>query len=232
MTSKIIKLTSNPPGFGEAQDELEQSMFSSSLPVQHSYMAYENDEIGLYVGIWDTTDMVEAPGAYPCDEFMVLIEGQAQIKNNSIDEFEEVNTGQSFVIPKGYDCQWHQQGYLRKYFVIWEHPNDPMPVKPSVNGLLIDGQDYLDTTKQFYCGKSNQGSYSDIVTAHSCHEFIYVTQGTIVIYNQQQELTLTAGDTAFIPQATPCGIRTSADFSADVAKLSLKTHAVDNNNEQ
>lgn len=231
MTSKIIKLTPNPAGFGEAQDELEQSMFSSSLPIQHSHMAYEDDDIGLYVGVWDTTDMVEEPGAYPCDEFMVLLEGQAQVKNNATGELEQVNSGQSFVIPKGHDCQWHQQGYLRKYFVIWEHPHYAMPEKPSTDKLLIDGQDYLDTTKQFSSGKSNHSTYSERVSAHPCHEFIYVTQGTIVIYNQQQEITLVSGDAVFIPQATPCGMRASENFIADVAKLSLETHPVDNNNE-
>ncbi|MCP4271596.1 MAG: hypothetical protein GY781_06455, partial [Gammaproteobacteria bacterium] len=68
--SKIIHLKTNPDGFGKTPDELTTDMFDSPIPVQNSYEYYADDNTGLYVGVWDTTDMVETAGPYPCDEYM------------------------------------------------------------------------------------------------------------------------------------------------------------------
>jgi hypothetical protein len=54
----IIKLNSSPADFGKALDELEADMFDSSIPAQHTHMFYENEEQGLYIGLWDTLDMI------------------------------------------------------------------------------------------------------------------------------------------------------------------------------
>jgi uncharacterized cupin superfamily protein len=110
----IIRLSTNPEGFGESPDELTPDMFASELPTQHSYEYYEDEELGLYIGVWDTDDMIEVAAPYACDEFMWLIEGECQIKNNRTGEIETVEAGTAFVIPKGYDCQWQQTGYLKK----------------------------------------------------------------------------------------------------------------------
>jgi uncharacterized cupin superfamily protein len=49
---------------------------------------------------------------------------------------EKVQAGEAFVIPKGYDCQWHQTGYLRKFFVISEHPKEDITTTPVVEGII------------------------------------------------------------------------------------------------
>jgi len=133
---KIIRLSPTPKNFGQVSDELEQEMFESALPIQHTHSYYEDDELGLYIGVWDTTDMVESAAPYACDEFMVLLEGQATIKNIKTGELETVNAGETFVIPKGYDCQWQQTGYLRKFYVISEHPDEIVPVVPTFEGII------------------------------------------------------------------------------------------------
>ena len=74
----IIRLSPDPEGFGETPDELDATDFSSDVPVQHTHSDYEDDEIGLYVGLWDTETMVEAGGLYACDEFMWLIASGAR----------------------------------------------------------------------------------------------------------------------------------------------------------
>jgi len=133
---KIIRLSPTPKNFGQVSDELEQEVFESALPTQHTHSYYEDDELGLYIGVWDTTDMVESAAPYACDEFMVLLEGQATIKNIKTGELETVSAGETFVIPKGYDCQWQQTGYLRKFYVISEHPDEIVPVVPTFEGII------------------------------------------------------------------------------------------------
>ena len=126
----IIRLHPNPTGFGHSADELDATEFASAIPVQHSCSAFEDDVIGLYVGLWDTEAMVETGGPYACDEFMWLLEGECHIRNNKTGDIETATAGMPFVIPRGYDCQWHQPGYLRKFYVISEHPEEDMPAAP------------------------------------------------------------------------------------------------------
>lgn len=133
---KIIRLSPSPQDFGHINDKLNPQQFASKLPVQHTHVYYEDDKLGLYIGVWDTSTMVEAAAPYPCDEFMYLLEGEVEIKNSKTGTMEKVQAGEAFVIPKGYDCQWHQTGYLRKFFVISEHPEENIPTTPVVEGII------------------------------------------------------------------------------------------------
>ena len=100
----IIRLSPDPKGFGDIPDKLDAADFTSDVPVQHSHSVYKNDEIGLSVGLWDTEAMAEAGRPYACDEFMWLIEGDCQIRNNRTGEIEPVKTGtpahEGIVIPR------------------------------------------------------------------------------------------------------------------------------------
>ncbi len=133
---KIIRLSPNPQDFGHIRDEVASQLFASELPVQHTHVYYEDENLGLYIGVWDTSTMIEAATPSPCDEFMYLLEGEVEIKNSKTGTMEKVQAGEAFVIPKGYDCQWHQTGYLRKFFVISEHPDEEIPTTPVVEGII------------------------------------------------------------------------------------------------
>ena len=147
---KVVKLIQSPKGFGEVADELEESMFESPLPTQCTHSYYEDETLGLYIGVWDTTDMIESAAPYSCDEFMTIIEGAVEIKNNKIGKVETVTAGQSFVIPQGYDCQWHQNGYLKKFYVIYEPPAQDLPASPVCEHII-----YIDEKSQ-HLGKKPQ----------------------------------------------------------------------------
>jgi uncharacterized cupin superfamily protein len=136
LKQKITRLNPIPQGFGHVRDELDPQLFASELPVQHTHVYYEDDSLGLYIGVWDTSTMVEAAAPYTCDEFMYLLEGEVEIKNSKTGTMEKVQAGEAFIIPKGYECQWHQTGYLRKFFVISEHPEEDIPATPVVEGII------------------------------------------------------------------------------------------------
>lgn len=233
---KIVILNSNPEGFGQTADDLDAAGFTSELPVQHTHMYYSNDDLGFYVGVWDTTDMLEAGGAYSCDEFMWLLEGQVDIKNNKSGEVQTVKAGEAFVIPKGYDCQWQQTGYLRKFFVISEHPNETIPAAPAVEGVVIPQADapmevmdntdpfvingtkpvqknhtcYEDTTGQFFSGTWDSEPFTSEIKPFPCNEFVYLLEGSITLIDEDgNEHFVKAGDAFFVPQGTVCGWRTT-----------------------
>ena len=211
---KIIRLSASPAGFGQQQDPLEPQMFASDMPTQHTHLYYEDDALGLYVGVWDTTDMVETAGAYACDEFMWLLEGEVEIKNTKTGAMEKVRAGEAFVIPKGYDCQWHQTGYLRKYFVISEHPEEDIPQSPVVEGIVrlppgCVGENsrvcYEDSTGKFTAGVLRHNSLAPKMSATAYHQFVAVSEGSVSLTDEVGEQhTFDAGEAFFVPRGTVC----------------------------
>lgn len=229
---KVYKLNSNPEGFGLTANKLDANMFASKLPVQHSHIYYSDRDLGLYVGVWDTTDMVEAAGAYPCDEFMWLIEGDADIKNNRTGAIETVHAGEAFAIPRGYDCQWHQTGYLRKFFMIYEDPSEPVPTHPALEGIaipktttdssasanfspficqgdkLLQRADiaYSNHSGKFLAGTWESEPFESERLAFPFYYLAYVQEGALsLIDDQDVEYCFHPGDTFFVPEGVICG---------------------------
>jgi len=217
----IIRLSPDPEGFGETPDKLEAEDFSSDVPLQHTHSDFEDDEIGLYVGLWDTNTMVEAGGPYACDEFMWLIEGECQIRNNRTGTIETVKAGTPFVIPRGYDCQWHQSGYLRKFFVISEHPGEEIPAVPAHEGIVIPKADALLTEvaedapfaitsgarpQHNVCYKDTTGRFFSGTWASEAFESgPYVQDGSITLTDADGTAQVfSAGDAFFIPEGVAC----------------------------
>jgi uncharacterized cupin superfamily protein len=241
----IIRLDANPEGFGETRDDLTEEMFASSLPVQHSHEYYADEELGLYVGVWDTDDMVETGGPYACDEFMWLIEGEAEIRNNKTGAMEKAKAGEAFIITKAYDCQWHQKGYLRKFFVIWEHPEEPLPDRPTHEGILIPRADaprtamtgtlpfaviagaaatenicYTDGAGKFVSGTWHSEAFEAQARPFPHHQFFLVVGGSIGLRDKAgTEHLFTAGDAFFIPEGVICSARVGGSVTVFFASL-------------
>jgi uncharacterized cupin superfamily protein len=234
---KIIRLSSSPAGFGETADELTQDLFSSAVPVQHSHEYFEDDGLGLYIGVWDTETMVETAGPYACDEFMWIIEGECEIKNSKTGAMERAKAGEAFIIPKGYDCQWHQTGYLRKFFVISEHPEEAIPTQPPITGIIIPKVDaalievsvdtpfaltcgsapqqnvcYTDVTGRFTAGTWASDSFESEQRPFPYNEFAYVQDGSMTLTNADDSVEVfNAGDAFFIPEGTVCNAAVAAN---------------------
>jgi len=226
----IIRLSHDPEGFGASPDALEAEDFSSELPVQHTHSNFEDDDIGLYVGLWDTESMVETGGPYACDEFMWLIEGECQIRNNRSGEIETVKAGTPFIIPKGYDCQWQQTGYLRKYYVISEHPDEAIPATPAHEGIVTPKADailaesaegapfairsgarprqdlcYTDTSGRFFSGTWAAEAFESEQRPFPHYEFALVHEGSITLTTADGVAEkFDAGDAFFVPEGVVC----------------------------
>ncbi len=222
--TRIIKLNQNPSGFGDTKDELDVSMFESDIPIQHTHSYYEDDKIGLYVGVWDTTSMIEHAAPYECDEFMILLEGDACLKNNKTNRVKTVKAGETFIIPKGLDCQWQQNGYLRKFYVISEHPDEDIPSTPNAKDIIVineeiqnslqlaptsDGHSkkilYQNNSKRFTTGIWCCDALSTEEITFPYNEFLYITHGDLTcIEKNGDEHKFSQGDAVFIPQGTLC----------------------------
>jgi len=71
MTTGVIRLEANGPGgTGLERMDLDAADFQSPLPHQSVHVYFNDDNIGLSVGVWTTSDMQEAFGPYTGDAFM------------------------------------------------------------------------------------------------------------------------------------------------------------------
>ena len=236
LTKKIIRLSASPEGFGQHPDELTSDMFVSELPLQHSHEYYADEDLGLYVGVWDTTDMIETAGPYACDEFMWLLEGEVVIKNCRTGKMEKAGAGEAFVIPRGYDCQWQQAGYLRKYYVISENPKEQMPEQAAFEGIIIPRADaameplvtpwpflacggvptprqhicYTNSTGKFLSGSWESEPFESEASAFPYNEFACVLAGSLTLMDESgKKLSFKSGDAFFVPKGVVCSAHAS-----------------------
>lgn len=236
---KVIKLIQSPAGFGGVTDELEDNMFESPLPRQHTHSYFEDEELGLYIGVWDTTDMIEAAAPYACDEFMTIIEGAVEIKNNQTGKMETIIAGESFVIPQGYDCQWHQNGYLRKFYVIYEPPTESIPETPVYDHIIyIDEKSdlpwqetsdgfkkklqYQSHNEKFTSGVWQGNSFKTGMIAFPYNEFISPKHGCLICTDEQGiEYKIEAGEALFVPQGARCSWKSQGKISIHFVQIKL-----------
>ena len=234
---KVVKLISNPEGFGEVTDDLEKGLFESTLPKQHTHSYYEDEALGLYIGVWDTTDMVETAAPYTCDEFMTIIEGAVEIKNNQTGIVETVMAGESFVIPQGYNCQWHQQGYLGKFYVIYEPPTEAIPESPVCKHIITideksalpwqetsDGYkkklQYQSHNQRFTSGVWQGKDFNTGIIAFPYNEFISLKQGCLICTDDKGlEHKINAGEALFVPQGTRCSWQAQGKVSIHFVQI-------------
>jgi len=109
--------------------ELEPEMLESGSPIERAHNYYTSPSGVLTAGVWECTPHRTRLLPYPVDEFMLVLEGSVTIVHVGGHE-ETFRAGDAFVIPKGLPCAWTQTENIRKYYVILDDPETPMPEKP------------------------------------------------------------------------------------------------------
>jgi len=235
MAKGVVKLDPHAPsGEGlETWEPISAEALESGTPVQRGLMVHEDKNLGLSVGVWDCTPMVTKREPYGVHEFMLLLDGEVTIVDAAGHE-ETIFAGQPFVLPKGFDCQWKQSRYLRKFFVIFDDPAGAAPkdprslsvVRPQPYGppeglaaMQLDPADftsavprqrqhlaYQDPTGQMLAGTWDATAYERPVSPFNRHELMHILEGEVTITGDTDR-TFHAGDTFFIPKGTPVGWR-------------------------
>ena len=113
--------------------DLDPAAFQSALPLQHYHPIFEDDDIGLAVGVWDTTPMQEAFGPYPGDEFITVLDGQFAIVDAN-GAAVVGGQGQSATFRNAIPVSWKQEGYLRKVYLTLQMPAAETPAIASATG--------------------------------------------------------------------------------------------------
>ncbi len=185
--------------------------FASELPTQTLHVYYDDEKLGMSVGVWTTTSMQEAFGPYPGDEFVLLLEGGFTMvdgDNNVLDTFSE---GENVYFRNAAPVSWVQEGDLRKFYITYLNPNREIPDGVTAEGAVkaidpavpVEQMDVLEDTDPFiirgdkptqrdhvyftndtedmFVGLWDSTPFESEMAPFPTHEFVQVLEGEIVI---------------------------------------------------
>lgn len=221
---------------GLSRMELDAADFQSDLPEQNWHLYYEDDAAGLYVGVWTTTDMQEAFGPYPGDEFMVLLEGNVIfIDGDGLETL--VECGDTFAVKNGLPISWKQQGFCRKFFVI-HCPPDRTALKDSdfEGGINIlrehelsprltpvgdwkEAIAHVNDTADLEAGMRVVDHAQPVDMSSDSHEFVYVLSGRVHLKENGTDQIFEKGEAFFVPAGTECNWATDAHTTAFFCRI-------------
>ncbi len=239
---KIIRFQPNGPGNKGLQewDPIDPAGLEAGTPIQRGHIYHEDSASGYMAGVWDCTPMTERFGPYAVNEFMLLLEGSVTMIRADGGE-AIINAGESFIVPKGLPCQWKQDGYVRKYFVIFENPGTPAADNVSAQGVILpkltdpgeetpwqsaDGAGefagdtptarnhtcFTDPSHQFSCGLWDSSAFETPAVPCPRNELVILVQGSMTLTDENgHEHLFEAGETAYVPKGVSCGRRSTGD---------------------
>lgn len=229
MQARIKRLERNgPAGTGLTPMTLDPADFQSPLPEQGIHLYHEEPEIGLSVGVWTTTDMQEAFGPYPGDEFMLVLEGRVEMVDGA-GHAVPVETGQNFVLRNGIPISWRQVGPMRKFFLLLDDPKARVPpIDSAEGGVLVPdaaalaaaacpvaegiggGQQreahiFTNDAGTMTVGLWESTAFESAMQPFGVHEFCQILQGRVTVTEADGTAHhFGAGDVFFVPRGCVC----------------------------
>jgi uncharacterized cupin superfamily protein len=221
---RVIRLDPDAPG--RVALDLDPGDFESPPPTQHIDVQFADERIGMTVGVWDTTTMKEAFGPYPGDEFIVVIEGGFEMLDAG-GAATPARAAQAVCFRNGVPTSWKQNGYLKKYFLLLQDPNAPVPTHaPGTPAVTVHDPDITPTdddqvtrsdsgAKQrervlfendagtMTAGVWDSEAFTSDPFPFPSHEFAQILEGSVTITGADGvEHTFCKGDVFFIPKGT------------------------------
>ncbi len=236
-TTGIVRLERlGPSDTGLAKMALDPKDFQSELPDQHIHVYFEDPALGIAVGVWTTTDMQEAFGPYPDDEFMFLLEGRVVMVDGDGHE-TAIEQGESFFLRKAIPISWKQEGFLRKFFITYSDPKAPVPEIDTADGGVIvfdqtaleaglvpqsesigggtqrDNLVFTNDTGNMTVGMWQTSPFESAMQPFSVHEFAQIVEGEVTITDGDgRQHHFAAGDVVFVPKGTVCRWRSDGEL--------------------
>ncbi len=215
-------------------DAIDPAGLEAGTPVQSGHLYHQVEASGYMAGVWDCTPMTEKFGPYAVHEFMFLLEGSITMILADGTEVT-VNAGDPFVVPKGLPCQWKQEGYVRKYFMIFEDPGARTADDVSSQGIILpqpsgpsgameieaidDPSGYIgdlptqrkhtyfeDPSGQMIVGVWDSTPFERAVAPFPRNELMCLLEGSVTLTDGDgKEHHFQAGDAIYVPKGAPCG---------------------------
>jgi hypothetical protein len=238
ISARLMRMFPHAGGEGlEDWGEIPAADLVSGPPQQRGRTYFNAPDIGLSAGVWDCTAFEGAMAPYTVDEFMILLEGSVTVREAN-GRATRVDAGESFVIPRGLDCAWKQDGYVRKIFVIYENPAAPVPRKPAADHVvkldlkarlepcggpdpaLLNGAEpqcaehivYIDASGRLTVGLWTATPYDRKATPFGRYELMHFLEGQVELHDGGGSgQAFQAGETIFVPRGVPLGWRNETE---------------------
>ena len=226
---RIVRFEPDGPN-GLKPMDLTPYEFYTRPDAQNLHVYFEDEELGMSVGVWDTTPMQEPFGPYPGDEFIFVLEGHFDMMDTEDGSGRNVpcKKGQSVIFRNGVPVSWKQYDYLKKFYITYLDPRAETPKGLSAQGGIqaLDAQFTLtdddtlsgSTVKQrervlfkndhgnFEVGCWDTEAFSSEIAPFPVHEFCQVLEGEVTLTDAEgQSHRFGPGEFFFIPAGTPVG---------------------------
>ena len=164
------------------------------------------------VGVWDSTPLTDRMMLYSVDEYTLFLEGDLSMIMLDATEVH-IQSGDAVVIPKGFNCQWKQNGFLRKIFMTVDSVEPgannaslkrisvpDFDLRQSKNSLISSQTEYLNAagTMRVDVQLYDAMTHSSLVCEE--HLLISVLDRTLTLNNGQGAHVLNKGQTAYVYQ--------------------------------
>lgn len=224
---RLIRFEPNGPNGLEPMD-LTPYDFHKRPDAQNLHVYFEDEELGMSVGVWDTTPMQEPFGPYPGDEFIVVLDGHFEMMDSVHGSGVNVPCakGQSVIFRNGVPVSWKQHDYLKKFYITYTDPRAETPRGLSAAGgiqaldpecALTDDEILPDETPtqrervffvndhgNFSVGCWDTEPFKTEVAPFPYHEFCQILEGEAILTDADGvEHVFKPGDCFFIPAGTP-----------------------------
>jgi uncharacterized cupin superfamily protein len=200
-----------PADTGMPEMKCKPEDFASDLPTQTLHVYYEDEALGMSVGVWTTSPMQEAFGPYPGDEFIWLLEGGFKMVDGEDNVLDSYQVGECVYFRNAAPVSWVQEEPLRKFYITYLNPDrqipdgvpaegavkavdpsitpDQMEVLESTDPFTIEGEkptqrDYNFFTndgEDMFVGMWDSTPFESEMVPFPCHEFVRLLEGEIVI---------------------------------------------------
>lgn len=97
-------------------EALQTATLLEGVSYGRDHAFYMNDETPVKAGIWRSTPYTESYESYPCDEFMLVLEGSVTLETEGFSE--TYKKGDAFLLPRGFCGTWRQTEPMLKYYVL------------------------------------------------------------------------------------------------------------------
>jgi uncharacterized cupin superfamily protein len=231
---KIVKLNLN----SEENKHLTNTREVNELnTAQQTQIYYEDKTLGLAIGSYNFSGITTADLTSNCLEFITIVEGIVEIKDNKTGKTETVDTGESFIVPDGFQYQWRQNSSVRKFYISYKASVESLPIYPTCEHIIhineksdipwqetSDGFNkklqYQSPNKKFTAGIWQGESFKTGMITFPYNEFILLTSGGLICTDSQGvEHEINAGEALFIPQTTCCSWRSQGKISIRFVQL-------------
>jgi uncharacterized cupin superfamily protein len=219
-TASILRFDPNGPDGLEVWEQMDYASLVSGEPVQQGHLYHEVEDKGYMVGVWTCTAFTDQMMPYTVDEYMLFLEGNLTMVLPDGREIE-IRAGDAFVIPRGFECQWKQTGFVHKIFMILDGPvpkadnaslrriTVPDLTSPTGAEVSTSRTDFLNAAGTMRVEVQDHGAVAQLSRTFNAHELITVLDGTLHLYDGEAEHAFNKGDTAYIRQGDSAGWKTT-----------------------